>query len=285
MEQTRWRAAAFVMPASLVTITFLVLPLLLLFRYSLNSFVPGQFMVDALTLANYGQAFVDPYFRNVLAKTILMAALVTVLCILLGLPISQFLASTQSRFNSLLLLCIIVPLFVGNAVRAAGWMVAFGQQGLVNQLGLAAGIIHAPVDIMYTPVAVLIGLVSVNLPFVVLTIQSVLEGIDRSAEEAALSLGAKSFETWRLVTLPQAMPGVLAAAVLSFILAMNAYATPMLLGGPGFRMMAPVLADEILVKNNWPLGSTLALLLIAVTTILTIIINRVLVRVRRQLGS
>ena len=145
MEQTRWRAAAFVMPASLVTITFLVLPLLLLFRYSLNSFVPGQFMVDALTLANYGQAFVDPYYRNVLAKTIVMAALVTVLCILLGLPIAQFLARTQSRFKSLLLLCIIVPLFVGNAVRAAGWMVAFGQQGLVNQLGLATGVLNAPV--------------------------------------------------------------------------------------------------------------------------------------------
>ncbi|TSH98185.1 ABC transporter permease [Verticiella sediminum] len=238
-------------------------------------------MVEALTGANYVQAFLDPYYRGILGKTIFMAALVTALCIVLGLPLAQFLARTTSRYKSLLLLCVIVPLFVGNAVRAAGWMVAFGQQGLVNQVGLFSGILDAPVDIMYTPAAVLIGLLSVNLPFVVLTIQSVLEGIDRSAEEASLSLGATSFETWRLVTLPLAMPGVLAAALMSFILAMNAYATPMLLGGPGFRMMAPVVADEILVKNNWPFGATLSLLLIAITTVLTLAINRFLARTRK----
>ncbi|GAA5235503.1 ABC transporter permease [Verticiella sediminum] len=275
------RAAALVAPATLVTIIFLVLPLLLLLRYSLNRYVPGEFMVEALTGANYVQAFLDPYYRGILGKTIFMAALVTALCIVLGLPLAQFLARTTSRYKSLLLLCVIVPLFVGNAVRAAGWMVAFGQQGLVNQVGLFSGILDAPVDIMYTPAAVLIGLLSVNLPFVVLTIQSVLEGIDRSAEEASLSLGATSFETWRLVTLPLAMPGVLAAALMSFILAMNAYATPMLLGGPGFRMMAPVVADEILVKNNWPFGATLSLLLIAITTVLTLAINRFLARTRK----
>ncbi|WP_246129286.1 ABC transporter permease [Verticiella sediminum] len=281
METNRLRAAALVAPATLVTIIFLVLPLLLLLRYSLNRYVPGEFMVEALTGANYVQAFLDPYYRGILGKTIFMAALVTALCIVLGLPLAQFLARTTSRYKSLLLLCVIVPLFVGNAVRAAGWMVAFGQQGLVNQVGLFSGILDAPVDIMYTPAAVLIGLLSVNLPFVVLTIQSVLEGIDRSAEEASLSLGATSFETWRLVTLPLAMPGVLAAALMSFILAMNAYATPMLLGGPGFRMMAPVVADEILVKNNWPFGATLSLLLIAITTVLTLAINRFLARTRK----
>lgn len=285
MEKTHWRAATLIVPASVVTITLLVLPLILLFRYSLNSFVPGQFMVEALTLANYTHVFGDPYYRDVLGKTIVMALLVTVVCVVFGLPIAQFLARTKCRFKNLLLLSVILPLFVGNAVRAAGWMVAFGQQGLVNQVALSAHMIDAPMEIMYTSTAVLIGLVSVNLPFVILTIQSVLEGIDRSAEEGALSLGASPFDTWRLVTLPLALPGVLAATVLSFILAMNAYATPMLLGGPSFRMMAPVLADEILVKNNWPLGATLALLLIGITTLLMLIINHIVARVRRSVAQ
>jgi putative spermidine/putrescine transport system permease protein len=118
----------------------------------------------------------------------------------------------------------------------------------------------------------------VNLPFVVLTLQSVLEGIDRSSEEAALSLGATPFAAWRLVTLPLAIPGVLAAAVLCFILTMNAYATPVLLGGPRFQMMAPVVANEVLNQNNWPFGAALSFMLMIVTLLLTVIANVVVAR-------
>src|SRR5437588_717977 len=147
----------------------------------------------------------------------------------------------------LVLAFLAVPLlllFVGNAVRAAGWMVAFGQKGVFIYLLELVVPAWAPLTIMYTPGAVFVGIIAVNLPFVVLTLQSVLEGIDRSAEEAALSLGATPYAAWRLVTLPLAIPGVLAAAVLCFILTMNAYATPVLLGGPRFQMMAPVVANE-----------------------------------------
>jgi putative spermidine/putrescine transport system permease protein len=112
----------------------------------------------------------------------------------------------------------------------------------------------------------------------VLTLQSVLEGIDRSSEEAALSLGATPFEAWRLVTLPLAVPGVLAAAVLCFILTMNAYATPVLLGGPRFQMMAPVVANEVLNQNNWPFGAALSFMLMIVTLLLTVIANVVVAR-------
>ncbi|CAG0960311.1 Spermidine/putrescine transport system permease protein PotB [Rhizobiaceae bacterium] len=269
----RLQSTSLVMPAAIMIVVLLVLPLLLMFRYSLNSFVPGQFMVESLTIANYQMAFTDPYYRKVLLETILMAGLVTGACIILGLPLAQFLSRTSARWKSILLFFVITPLFIGNAVRSAGWMIAFGQQGLVNELSIFVGIIDAPVDIMFTPVAVFIGLVSVNLPFVALTIQSVLDGIDRSAEQAALSLGATKLTTWYLVTLPQARPGVIAASVLSFILAINAYATPVLLGGPSFRMMAPVLADEILQQNNWPVGAALALLMISITVLLTLMIS------------
>jgi putative spermidine/putrescine transport system permease protein len=278
MITRRRTAIALMLPASILVLVFLALPLLLLFRYSLNRFVPGQFMVEALTLENYVKCVTDPYYYAVLKTTLLMAIGVTVACLVAAFPAALYLARTTVKFKAILILAVILPLFVGNAVRAAGWMVAFGQKGIVNYLmGLFAPT-ATPLTIMYTPAAVFVGIISVNLPFVVLTLQSVLEGIDRTSEEAALSLGATPFEVWRLVTLPLAIPGVLAAGVLCFILTMNAYATPVLLGGPRFQMMAPVVANEVLNQNNWPFGAALSFVLMVVTLLLTAIANLVVVR-------
>lgn len=278
MITRRRTAIALMLPASALVLVFLALPLLLLFRYSLNRFVPGQFMVEAMTLENYVKVFSDPYYYAVLKTTLLMAIGVTGVCLVAGFPAALYLARTSARFKAILILAVIMPLFVGNAVRAAGWMVAFGQKGIVNYLAELLAPTTAPLTIMYTPGAVLVGIISVNLPFVVLTLQSVLEGIDRTSEEAALSLGATPFAAWRLVTLPLAIPGVLAAGVLCFILTMNAYATPVLLGGPRFQMMAPVVANEVLNQNNWPFGAALSFVLMVVTLVLTAIANVVVIR-------
>jgi putative spermidine/putrescine transport system permease protein len=272
-QAATWRRTGALAPASLLVLAFLALPMLLMLRFSFNSFVPGKFMVEAVTVENYVKLAIDPYYRHVLGLTLGVSFSVTILTLIVGWPIAQFLARTQSRHKGLLLLAVVLPLFVGNAVRAAGWMVAFGREGLINRLLHAAGLIDAPLQIMFTPTAVIIGIVSVNLPYVVLTLSSVIEGIDRRAEEAALSLGATPFETWRLVTLPLALPGLLAAGVLSFILSMNAYATPVLLGGPSFQMMAPVVADQVLQRANWPFGASLGFVLMLVTLGLTMAAN------------
>ena len=159
-------------------------------------------------------------------------------------------------------------------------MVAFGQKGVINALLEAVGV--APATIMYTPWAVLVGIVSVNLPFVTLTVESVIEGIDAALGEAAASLGATPFAAWRLVTLPLAVPGLLAAGALSFILTMNAYATPLLLGGPRFQMIGPTLAREILNQANWPFGASLAFVLIAFTLASTALANVLIARAVRR---
>jgi putative spermidine/putrescine transport system permease protein len=276
MIRRRGTGIALMLPASTLVVVFLALPLLLLFRYSLNRFVPGQFMVEALTFENYVKVATDPYYASVLKTTVLMAIGVTAACLIAGFPAALYLARTSVKFKAMLILAVILPLFVGNAVRAAGWMVAFGQKGIVNYVLAFFG--ASPATIMYTPAAVFVGIISVNLPFVVLTLQSVLEGIDPTAEEAALSLGATPFEAWRLVTLPLATPGVLAAGVLCFILTMNAYATPVLLGGPRFQMMAPVVANEVLNQNNWPFGAALSFVLMVVTLALTAIANVIVIR-------
>jgi putative spermidine/putrescine transport system permease protein len=278
MSQRRGTAVSLMLPASVLVLVFLALPLLLLFRYSLNRFVPGQFMVEAVTLENYVKFVTDPYYSAVLRTTLMMASGVTLTCLVAGFPAALYLARTTTRFKAMLILAVILPLFVGNAVRAAGWMVAFGQKGIFNYALALFFPTAPPLAIMYTPVAVFVGIISVNLPFVVLTLSSVLEGIDRSSEEAALSLGATPFAAWRLVTLPLAIPGVLAAAVLCFILTMNAYATPVLLGGPRFQMMAPVVANEVLNQNNWPFGAALSFVLMVVTLALTAAANWVVAR-------
>jgi putative spermidine/putrescine transport system permease protein len=277
MIQQRRTAVGLITPASVLVILFLVLPLVLLFRYSLNRFVPGQFMVEALTAENYIKVVSDPYYLAVFRTTLEMAAGVTLVCLIVGFPLAMLLSRMPLRIKSIMILAVILPLFVGNAVRAAGWMVAFGQKGIINWLLGASGL-SPPVEIMYTPAAVFIGIISVNLPFVVLTLQAVIEGIEPAAEEASLSLGATPFETWRLVTLPLALPGVLAAGMLCFILAMNAYATPVLLGGPRFQMMAPVVANEVLNQSNWPFGGALAFVLMLVTLALTAFANVVVTR-------
>jgi putative spermidine/putrescine transport system permease protein len=276
MLKTRASAAAMLVPATLVVTLVLVLPLVLLFRYSLNHFEPGRFMVEALTLENYAKLVSDPYYLGVLRATLLMAVAVTVACLALGFPLALAIARAQARLKAVLIVLVVVPLFVGNAVRAAGWMVAFGQKGLIN--AVLEGIGLSPASIMYTPYAVFIGIISVNLPFVTLTLQSVIEGIDQALGDAAASLGATPFTAWRLVTLPLAMPGLLAAAALSFILSMNAYATPLLLGGPRFQMIGPTLAKEILNQSNWPFGASLAFVLIAFTLASTAFANVLIAR-------
>jgi len=170
-------------------------------------------------------------------------------------------------------LIVILPLFVGNAVRAAGWMVLFGNRGFVNAVAMSLGLVREPLQIIYTEFAVVVGIVAVNLPFVVLTLQAVLEGIDRPIEEAALGLGAGPLRTFRHVILPLAMPGVIAGTILSFILAMNAYATPVLLGGPTFHMMGPTVYNQFAGLTNWPFGAALAFVLMAATLLLTITSN------------
>jgi putative spermidine/putrescine transport system permease protein len=276
MRSPRVSAAAMLAPATIVVLAVLALPLLLLLRYSFNHFEPGQFMVEAFTFENYVKLVSDPYYLGVLRATVLMALAVTLACLALGFPLALAVARAAPRTKAVLIVLVVVPLFVGNAVRAAGWMVAFGQKGVINALLETIGL--SPATIMYTPWAVLVGIVSVNLPFVTLTVESVIEGIDAALGEAAASLGATPFTAWRLVTLPLALPGLLAAGALSFILTMNAYATPLLLGGPRFQMIGPTLAREILNQANWPFGASLAFVLIAFTLASTALANVLIAR-------
>jgi putative spermidine/putrescine transport system permease protein len=274
-------ATALVGPATIFVALSLFAPLAILFRYSLNDFDKAKkTMVAALSPANYVQFFTDLYYTSALTTTIEVALLSTAACLVLGFPLAYVVARTQSRFKHVLIIAIVLPLFVGNAVRAAGWMVIFGNKGFVNAGLMGLGLIQKPLEIMFTEKAVIIGIIAVNLPFMVLSLQSVIEGIDRAVEEAAFSLGAPPLTMFRRVLWPLALPGVLAGTILTFILAMNAYATPYLLGGPLFKMMAPLVYNQFTQQTNWPFGGAIAFILMTVTLGLTVAANLLIQRRR-----
>jgi putative spermidine/putrescine transport system permease protein len=252
-------------PATLVVLFVIVLPGVQLVRYSFNHFDSVQMMQAAFTLENYVQFLTDPYYHAVLWTTIKVAALCTVLSLVLGFPVAYVLAKTQSRFKSQLVMLLVFPLLVGNVVRAAGWMVMLGNAGFVNAMLIALGVVDQPVRLLYTPFAVVAGTTAVVLPYMILTLQSVLEGLDFSIEEAARNLGASFGQTLARVVLPIAAPGVAAGTMLVFILCMNAYATPVLLGGTGITMMTPAIYDQIAKANNWPFGAVMSLVSMVVT--------------------
>jgi putative spermidine/putrescine transport system permease protein len=266
-------AGLLVAPATIFVALVMIVPVAILARYSLNRFEPGRFMVEAVTLANYIRFFTDPYYTDVLVRTLRVASITTAICLIAGFPLAYWLARMTSRAKTFLVILVVLPLFVGNAVRAAGWMTAFGSKGFFNALFIGLGLIDQPITIMYTEFAVIVGIIAVNLPFMVLTLQSVIEGIDRPVEEAALSLGAPPLTAFRRVVLPLAIPGVLAGSILTFILAMNAYATPVLLGGPRFQMMGPLVYGQFAQQNNWPFGAAISFILMSVTLTLTLVSN------------
>ena len=157
-------------------------------------------------------------------------------------------------------------------------MVVLGNAGFVNALLAWLGLIDQPLKLLYTPMAVVIGTTAVVLPYMILTLQSVLEGIDFSVEEAAPNLGAGMFTTFWRVVLPIVAPGVAAGTMLVFILCMNAYATPVLLGGSGITMMAPAVYGQIARASNWPFGAAMALILVVATLAMALTSNWIIHR-------
>jgi putative spermidine/putrescine transport system permease protein len=274
-------AGVLIGPATVIVVMGLLLPICILFRYSLNQFKPRVMMVEAFTAENYIKFFTDPYYTNIFFTTLKVALTCTAICLVLGFPLAYVLARTQTRFKNILIMLVVLPLFVGNAVRAAGWMTLFGSKGFLNVTLMDLGIIHEPIQIMFTEGAVIAGIIAVNLPYMVLTLQSVIEGIERNIEEAAFSLGAGPFAMFRRVLWPLALPGIIAGTILTFILGMNAYATPVLLGGPKFKMMGPLVFGQFQL-NNWPFGAAVSFILMTATLVLTATANILIQRRYRR---
>ncbi|ATV18515.1 MULTISPECIES: ABC transporter permease [Pseudomonas syringae group] len=272
-------------PALALYIGLLVLPLGLTLLLSFNVF---DYQVgvksDAYTLANYTAVLTDSYFYEIFLRTFWISALVTLLCVLIGVPEAYILSRMGAPWRSIFLILILTPLLISVVVRAFGWSLLLGADGLINQAIQFMG--GRPVKLLYTPFAVIIALVHVMLPFMIIPVWTSLQKLDPTAEQAALSLGASQAKVMRLIVLPQVMPGVLSGSLIVFGLAASSFAIPGLLGGRRLKMVATVIYDQYLSELNWPMGATLAVALLLVNLLVMLSWNRMIEgRYKKTLGE
>jgi len=226
-------------------------------------------------LDNWNEALTDPFYRDILLSTLRIAAITTIACAVMGYPAAYFIARARSN-KALLLLLLMLPFWISYIIRTMSWINILGVSGAVNWLLLNLGIVDEPIQMLYNEPTVILGLVHFLLPFMVLNVYVALEGIDISLEDAACSLGSTRWQAFREVTLPLSLPGLAAGGLLCFVLSAGTYITPLVLGGPTDAMFANLVFEAIITQLNWPLGSALSLMLLAVLGALVLVYNHYL---------
>jgi putative spermidine/putrescine transport system permease protein len=210
---------------------------------------------------------------------------VTFFSLILGYPTAYFLARTTSKYKNLLLISTILPFLVSALVRAYGWIVILGDTGIINQILLGLGLVDKPVKILYTMNGVVIGLVHLLIPYMILSIATVLQNIKPNIEAAAQSLGANSWKTFRKVVFPLSLPGVITGAILVFTVSMTAFVTPKLLGGPRIKLMSTMVYQEVQVTFNWSMASAISFILLATILLILLLSNILTKKSMKKLGG
>src|SRR5262245_21012785 len=262
-------------PPLLYLILFFAIPTLIMVLASFR--LPGDFgglapIVEIgedgsrtinLTLESYQRFFSDPLYAELFVKSFWYAVATTVLCLLLGYPLALLIARSPKRHRDLLVLLVILPFWSNFLIRVYAWMIILGPQSVfasaLNALLQMVGL--GPVRLLFTPFAVVVGLVYVHLPFMVLPLYANLEKHDPTLLDAAQDLGASAWQRFWRVTFPLSLPGVFAGAALVFIPAFGIFAIPDLLGGTSGIMIGNVIKQQFLDTRDWPFGSVLSMVL------------------------
>jgi len=253
-----------------------LLLLVALFAYPLAGIVNRSVYRNGYTLDAYRQVIGVSVYVQVIARTFRTAALVTLLCLAMGYPVAYRLATLRPRTARLLMIVVVLPFFTSVIVRTYAWMVLLGRTGLVNEALTALGLTRAPLPLLYNQAGVLVGMTYVLLPYMVLTLYSVMRGIDGGLIRAAHSLGASRFQAFRRIFLPLSLPGVAGGTLLVFILSLGFFITPALMGGPSDVMIAMLIEREVEITLNWAFASALAVILLALTLIGFVGYNRII---------
>jgi spermidine/putrescine transport system permease protein len=268
----RMQVLALVAPGGLWLLVFFVLPVLMMFGYSFMPRNPYGGVETGFTTVHY-QRFADPLYAKILVRTTIYAALCTGLCLVLGYPVAWAIAR-GGRWRSFLLFLIVLPFWSSFLVRTFAMIFLMRDTGLVNNALVSLGMLSEPVQILYTPVAVMIGLVYGFLPFMVLPIYASLEKLDPSLLEAAEVLGARAVPRFLRITLPLSMPGVIAGSLLVFVPALGSFLTSDLLGGAKQMMIGNLVQNQFGTARNWPFGSA------ASFALMTLVLGAVLIWLR-----
>jgi ABC-type spermidine/putrescine transport system permease subunit I len=249
-------------PYMLVLLLALLVPLANLGNLSVLRYDPQSIWTPDLTLENYDR-LLDSHYFDVLVRTLRIGVITTLACLLIGAPLAYWLARCSRSMLALGLFFVVMPMMVSTVIRAFGWMVLLGRNGVLNGTAVSLGF-DRWVFIMNTEAAVILALVQICLPLMVLPAMAAIEKIPRALEEAATNLGAGPVQLARQVLIPLAAPGLASGALLCFVIAISVVVTPALMGGRSNRMIGNEIYDQVITALNWPFASAMAATLIVV---------------------
>ena len=260
-------------PVSLWMILFVTIPML--FIIFISFMTRGSFggVEYTPTLTSY-ETLADVIYLNVILKSLRVALVTTVVCLLLGYPFAYYIARKPADVASRLIMLLMIPLWTNSLMRLNAWMLLFQTNGPVNSFLQAIGLTDAPITFIYTPGLVLLGLITNFLPFAVLPMYSSIEKLQKSLLEASADLGATPRTTFLKVTLPLTFPGIFSAIILTFIPARGTYTVTDMLGGGKVLYIGNIIKNQFGAIRNWPLGAALSVLLLVITALLIFLYTR-----------
>lgn len=263
-------------PLFLFYVLFLVLPYFYLLRMSFNAYNPMTLFVETFTLANYEKVLFDGFYLSVVLRTIMIGIAVTLVNLAIGYPLAWTISQASPRVKNLLLAVVLSPMLVNLVVRTYGWVVLLGDKGVLNSWLLDLGLIATPLPIGRGLTMVIIGLAQVTLPLMVLSLVSVMEGLNRQVLEAADGLGSSPWRKFASVIWPLTLPGVSAGSVLVFCFCTSAFITPAMLGGGRVSTVSTLIYEQFTFILNWPLGSALVFVLLVMNFAALVLQTRLL---------
>ena len=250
-------------PALLYLFVFLALPMLTLLAFGFVTIDRGRVVGDTWTLDHLKAALSDELVWRLMWRSFWVAAVSSLLTLILAYPVAYLFAETKGNWRTLILVAVISPLLTSALVRAYAWLVILGgRRGILNQTLLSLGIVDQPLRILNTDWAVLIGMTQIHLPFMILPLLAVLAERDRRLEEASLNLGASQTGTFFRVVVPMSVPAIFAGLALVFAISYTNFIVPQLLGGGSYSTLAVQVYEQTIVVLDWTRGAVLATILL-----------------------
>ncbi len=259
-SRRRWAPAPFLAPGMLMLGLFVAVPILLITSYAF--FTRGRFggVQFIFTLDNFAR-LADPLYLKVIATSVGIGLIVTLLALLLGYPTALVITRLPAKWRTIALVAVLLPFWTNFLIRTYAWILLLNNAGWINQGLQAVGIIDEPLTLLYTQPAVVVGLLYMYLPLMVLPLYSSLAAQDAQLAEAATNLGSSPWRVFRTVTFPLSIPGVLTGCVFVFVPAMGNFVIPELLGGGKTVLIGNLVRDQFLKARDWPFGAAIALVL------------------------
>ena len=261
-------------PGFILLILFLLIPLI--------SVIWPTFYDGVLSLGSYLSFFRDSYNVGIFIRTIRVSLIVTVICIILGVPTAYYIAGTSQKWRGLLMALTLFPMLTNSVIRSFAWINLLGQNGVINKVLSSIGAISEPLTLLYTEFSIIIGSVYLFLPILIITLEGVMENIHPEIMEAAETLGASRIKAFIKVVLPLSIPGIIVGSILVFTGTLTAYTTPQLLGGNRNMMLSTFLYQNAMTLGNWKSASVIALIMIVTTLVVMKVLNLIANRIDKR---